>query len=43
VNAGSTKQNGIEGLLKYQLIKNQNGFLKALTFMEQLQLPTLPF
>lgn len=31
VNAGSTKQNGVEGLLKYQLIKKQNGFIRALT------------
>ncbi|MES2374656.1 MAG: TonB-dependent receptor [Bacteroidota bacterium] len=30
VNAGSTKQNGVEGLLKYQLIKKQNGFINGL-------------
>lgn len=30
VNAGSTKQNGIEGLLKYQLIKKQNGYIRGL-------------
>jgi iron complex outermembrane receptor protein len=31
VNAGSTKQNGMEGLLKYQVIKKQNDFITGLT------------
>jgi iron complex outermembrane receptor protein len=30
VNAGGTKQNGLEGLLKYQLIKNKTHFISGL-------------